>query len=44
VSGARATVRAAPYAYSYAFDDAATMPCKGAGDYRVTFGTTGESG
>ncbi|MFE4966272.1 thaumatin family protein [Streptomyces sp. NPDC056660] len=32
--------RAAPYAYSYAFDDAATMPCKGACYYRVTFGTT----
>jgi hypothetical protein len=33
--------RAAPYAYSYAFDDSATMPCKGACYYRVTFGTTG---
>ncbi|MER6209522.1 thaumatin family protein [Streptomyces sp. NPDC001642] len=33
--------RAAPYAYSYAFDDGATMPCKGACYYRVTFGTTG---
>ncbi|MET8824369.1 thaumatin family protein [Streptomyces sp. NPDC004610] len=33
--------RAAPYAYSYAFDDAATMSCKGACYYRVTFGTTG---
>ncbi|MFG3291387.1 thaumatin family protein [Streptomyces sp. NPDC048179] len=32
--------RAAPYAYSYAFDDAATMPCKGACSYRITFGTT----
>jgi hypothetical protein len=32
--------RAAPYAYSYAFDDAATMACKGACYYRVTFGTT----
>ena len=28
------------YAYSYAFDDAATMACKGACDYRVTFGTS----
>lgn len=33
--------RAAPYAYSYAFDDGATMPCKGACYYRITFGTTG---
>jgi hypothetical protein len=33
--------RAAPYAYSYAFDDGATMPCKGACYYGVTFGTTG---
>ncbi|WP_326725795.1 MULTISPECIES: thaumatin family protein [unclassified Streptomyces] len=33
--------KAAPYAYSYAFDDGATMPCKGACYYRVTFGTTG---
>ncbi|MFJ9708494.1 thaumatin family protein [Streptomyces sp. NPDC101234] len=32
--------RAAPYAYSYAFDDGATMPCKGACYYRITFGTT----
>ncbi|MFJ9345456.1 thaumatin family protein [Streptomyces sp. NPDC101237] len=32
--------RAAPYAYSYAYDDAATMSCKGACYYRVTFGTT----
>ncbi|MFD8812280.1 thaumatin family protein [Streptomyces sp. NPDC059627] len=32
--------RAEPYAYSYAFDDGATMPCKGACYYRVTFGTT----
>ncbi|MYV52900.1 thaumatin family protein [Streptomyces sp. SID3212] len=32
--------RAEPYAYSYAFDDSATMPCKGACDYRVTFGVT----
>ncbi|MDX3072750.1 thaumatin family protein [Streptomyces sp. MI02-7b] len=33
--------KAAPYAYSYAFDDSATMSCKGACYYRVTFGTTG---
>ncbi|SEE66103.1 Thaumatin family protein [Streptomyces sp. 3213] len=33
--------KAAPYAYSYAFDDGATMPCKGACYYRITFGTTG---
>ena len=33
--------KAEPYAYSYAFDDAATMACKGACYYRVTFGTTG---
>jgi len=33
--------RAAPYAYSYAFDDGATMPCKGACYYKITFGTTG---
>ena len=33
--------RAAPYAYAYAFDDGATMPCKGACYYKVTFGTTG---
>jgi hypothetical protein len=32
---------AGPYAYSYAFDDGATMPCKGACYYRVTFGITG---
>jgi hypothetical protein len=32
--------KAAPYAYSYAFDDSATMSCKGACDYRVTFGVT----
>ncbi|WP_433888246.1 thaumatin family protein [Streptomyces sp. CA-111067] len=32
--------RAAPYAYSYAFDDSATMACKGACYYKVTFGTT----
>ncbi|BCJ43215.1 hypothetical protein GCM10010168_00430 [Actinoplanes ianthinogenes] len=30
--------RAEPFAYSYAFDDSATMSCKGACDYRVTFG------
>ncbi|WP_239117310.1 thaumatin family protein [Planotetraspora phitsanulokensis] len=32
--------KAAPYAYSYAFDDSATMPCKGRCNYRVTFGIT----
>lgn len=32
--------KAEPYAYSYAFDDAATMACKGACYYRVTFGTS----
>ncbi|MFI0941442.1 thaumatin family protein [Streptomyces sp. NPDC021020] len=32
--------RAEPYAYSYAFDDSATMACKGACYYTVTFGTT----
>ena len=31
---------AEPYAYSYAFDDSATMACKGGCDYRVTFGIT----
>ena len=31
---------AEPYAYSYAFDDSATMACKGHCDYRVTFGIT----
>ena len=31
---------AEPYAYSYAFDDSATMSCKGGCDYRVTFGVT----
>jgi hypothetical protein len=31
---------AEPYAYSYAFDDSATMACKGACDYRVVFGVT----
>ncbi|XVU27948.1 thaumatin family protein [Actinoplanes sp. CA-054009] len=30
--------KAEPFAYSYAFDDAATMSCKGECDYRVTFG------
>lgn len=30
--------KAEPFAYSYAFDDSATMSCKGACDYRVTFG------
>jgi hypothetical protein len=32
--------KAEPYAYSYAFDDGATMPCKGSCFYRVTFGVT----
>lgn len=32
--------KAEPYAYSYAFDDAATMACKGACYYRITFGVT----
>lgn len=32
--------KAEPYAYSYAFDDSATMACKGACYYRVTFGTS----
>jgi hypothetical protein len=32
--------KAEPYAYSYAFDDSATMACKGACYYRITFGTT----
>lgn len=31
---------AAPYAYSYAFDDSATMSCRHQCYYRVTFGTT----
>jgi hypothetical protein len=31
---------AEPYAYSYAFDDSATMPCKGGCYYRITFGVT----
>ena len=31
---------AEPYAYSYAFDDSATMACKGHCDYRITFGIT----
>lgn len=31
---------AEPYAYSYAFDDSATMSCSGGCDYRVTFGIT----
>ena len=31
---------AEPYAYSYAFDDSATMSCRGDCDYRVTFGVT----
>lgn len=32
--------RAEPYAYSYAYDDSATMSCRGGCDYRITFGTT----
>lgn len=32
--------KAEPYAYSYAFDDSATMACKGACYYRITFGTS----
>ncbi|HWG24293.1 thaumatin family protein [Actinospica sp.] len=31
---------AEPYAYSYAFDDSATMACKGHCNYRITFGIT----
>jgi len=31
---------AEPYAYSYAFDDSATMACKGGCDYRIVFGVT----
>jgi hypothetical protein len=31
---------AEPYAYSYAFDDSATMACKGGCYYRITFGIT----
>jgi hypothetical protein len=31
---------AEPYAYSYAYDDSATMACKGGCDYRITFGIT----
>jgi hypothetical protein len=32
--------RAEPYAYSYAYDDSATMSCRGGCDYRITFGLT----
>jgi len=32
--------KAEPYAYSYAFDDSATMSCRGGCGYRVTFGVT----
>ena len=35
---------AEPYAYSYAFDDSATMSCKGDCDYRIVFGVTPGSG
>jgi hypothetical protein len=31
---------AEPYAYSYAYDDSATMACKGGCYYRITFGIT----
>lgn len=31
---------AEPYAYSYAYDDSATMACKGGCYYRITFGVT----
>jgi hypothetical protein len=31
---------AEPYAYSYAYDDSATMSCRGGCDYRITFGIT----
>jgi hypothetical protein len=31
---------AEPYAYSYAYDDSATMSCRGGCDYRITFGVT----
>ncbi|MFF5290189.1 thaumatin family protein [Paractinoplanes globisporus] len=36
--------KAEPFAYSYAFDDSATMSCKGGCDYRVTFGLTPPKG
>jgi hypothetical protein len=36
--------KAEPFAYSYAFDDAATMSCKGGCDYRVTFGLSPAKG
>ncbi len=32
--------RAEPYAYSFAYDDSATMSCRGNCDYRITFGTS----
>jgi hypothetical protein len=31
---------AMPYGYSYAFDDSATMACKGGCSYRITFGVS----
>jgi hypothetical protein len=31
---------AEPYVYSYAYDDSATMACKGGCNYRITFGIT----
>ena len=36
--------KAEPFAYSYAFDDSATMSCKGGCDYRVVFGLTPAKG
>jgi hypothetical protein len=32
--------KAEPYAYSYAYDDSATMSCRGNCDYRITFGVS----
>jgi hypothetical protein len=32
--------KAEPYAYSYSYDDSATMACKGECDYRITLGVT----
>ncbi|MCW2914876.1 MAG: hypothetical protein JWN52_2944 [Actinomycetia bacterium] len=32
--------RAEPYAYSYAYDDSATMACRGGCNYKITFGVT----
>jgi hypothetical protein len=36
--------KAEPFAYSYAFDDSATMSCKGGCNYRVTVGPTPAKG